>query len=548
MNRSSTVGRKLVYLAILLALLIPLYLLGQPTGGTGDLGGRLSQMRHQFNMAESDLGEVSPTSETMKLASLGLRGVAATLLHEKAHDYRILHEWDRYKATLNNIAFLQPHFDRVWEQQAHNLAYNVAVEFDDYRQRYEMIREGTEYLEKGVRQNTHAPRLIWYSGWFYGHKLGTADEKKQYRRLFSEDEVLHESLIDEGIAVDSPAARGPFGKPDNWLVGRLWLDRGYDLVDSGVRIRRQTPINFFETGPKWRIKHAEAIEREGVLNESAQNAWQLAAEAWQRFGNRSIPTTSSFTIKLGQLDDLASQIDEVQQEFRALTADVYADERQRRIEQFPAEDQEILRASIDDLTEAERTKRIKLEASMVPTKQEILRKADPAIRLRAVNLLGQWQDLNERYAKTDGYRSQINYPYWQMLAQAEQEERTVRARRLVYEAEQANRQAELDKAIDLYEQAFEIWAEIFDDYPILTVDDTAEDLYESIRRYMVVKDSEELSDDFPLKVFVEIIEDDFGQADLRRYAQRRAEFEAAAKKRKHELEQQQADAEAETDP
>jgi len=185
---------------------------------------------------------------------------------------------------------------------------------------------------------------------------------------------------------------------------------------------------------------------------------------------------------------------------------------------------------------------------MVPTKQEILRKADPAIRLRAVNLLGQWQDLNERYAKTDGYRSQINYPYWQMLAQAEQEERTVRARRLVYEAEQANRQAELDKAIDLYEQAFEIWAEIFDDYPILTVDDTAEDLYESIRRYMVLKDSEELSDDFPLKVFVEIIEDDFGQADLRRYAQRRAEFEAAAKKRKQELEQQQADAEAETDP
>ena len=66
--------------------------------------------------------------------------------------------------------------------------------------------------------------------------------------------MLHEELLKENIAVDSPEARGPLGKPDNWLVGRLWLNRGYDLVDSGIKIRRQTPLNFFETGPKWRIK------------------------------------------------------------------------------------------------------------------------------------------------------------------------------------------------------------------------------------------------------------------------------------------------------
>ena len=215
-----------------------------------------------------------------------------------------------YKATLNNIALLQPHFDRVWEQQAHNLAYNVSVEFDDYRQRYEMVREGTEYLTRGVRQNKHAPRLVWYTGWFYGAKLGMSDEKKQFRRLFSDDEVLHQSLLDQNIAVDSPEARGPLGKPDNWLVGRLWLYHGYDLVDSGIQIRRQTPLNFFETGPKWRIKHAEAIESEGILDDSAQNAWQLASDDWARFGNRSIPTTSPFTIKLDQLDELGRQIAE----------------------------------------------------------------------------------------------------------------------------------------------------------------------------------------------------------------------------------------------
>ena len=63
-------------------------------------------MRQEFDISEADLGEISPASETMKLASLGLRGVAATLLWEKAHKYRVMHEWDRLKASLkpNRIA------------------------------------------------------------------------------------------------------------------------------------------------------------------------------------------------------------------------------------------------------------------------------------------------------------------------------------------------------------------------------------------------------------------------------------------------------------
>jgi hypothetical protein len=520
-------------------MLIPLYLLGQPAGGSGDLGGRLSQMRHRYNMAESDLGEISPASETMKLASLGMRGVAATLLHQKAHEYEVRHEWDRYKATLNNIALLQPHFDRVWDLQAHSLAYNVAAQFDDYRQRYEMVREGTEYLTRGVRQNKHATRLIWYTGWFYGAKLGMADEKKQYRRLFAEDDVLHQSLLEQDIAVDSPEARGPNGQPDNWLVGRLWLNHGYDLVDSGIPIRRQTPINFYETGPKWRIKHAEAIEREGILDNSAQNAWQMASDDWSAFGNRSIPTTSPFTIKLDQLDELARQIADRHQKFNELTKDVSDAQRQEKLQSLPAEERAILAKPFDDLDYAERLKRAQIETSLVPTLSETIKQTDKAVRLQAVNLLGEIKDLTERYQKTDSYRNQINFPYWKTLAQAEQEERTVRARRLVYEAEQANRQAELDKAIDLYEQAFVIWAEIFEDYPILSVDDTAEDLYRSIRRYMVLVDSEELADDFPLLAFVEMMGDG-GEVDPQRYLELKADFEATAERRKRELEAAEA--------
>jgi hypothetical protein len=538
MNRTTSLRRKLIYLAILLAMLIPLFLLGQPSGGKGDPGGQLSVMRHEYNIAESDLGEISPASETMKLASLGMRGVAATLLWNKAHTYKVMHEWDRLKATLNNIALLQPHFDKVWEHQAHNLAYNVSTEFDDYRQRYEMVREGTEFLTRGVRQNTNAPRLVWYTGWFYGQKLGMSDEKVQFRRLFSDDKRLHEALEVENIAVDEPEARGPLGKPDNWLVGRLWLNRGYEIVEGGVKIRRQTPLNFYETGPKWRIKHAESIESEGILDDRAQNAWQMAGEDWLGFGTRSIPTTSPFTIKLDQLEELEAQRDEKIEEFRQLNEAAFDAARQARIDNMPAEILEFWQKPESEMTLQQRQLMPSIMKGLVPNLAALAKTSDKSVRLESVNIADQVKELNKRIQKTIGYRTQINYPYWKTLAQAEQEERTVNARRLIYEAEQANDNAELDKAIELYEQAFVVWAEIFDDYPLLTIDDTAEDLFNSVRRYMVAIDSQEIPENFPLTTFVTMM-GEFGQIDSKTYESVRRETKEAAEKRRIELEEEE---------
>ncbi len=544
MNRTVALGRKLIYLVVLVAMLLPLYLLGQPAGGGTDRGGTLAEMRVQYNIAESDLGEISPASETMKLASLGLRGVAATLLWNRSHDYKVMHEWDRLKATLNQIALLQPHFDKVWEFQAHNLAYNVSTEFDDYRQRYEMVREGTEYLTRGVRQNRNAPRLIWYTGWFYGAKMGMSDEKTQFRRLFSDDDLLHESLLKENIAVDSPEARGPLGKPDNWLVGRLWLNHGYDLVDSGVKIRRQTPLNFYETGPKWRIKHAEAIESEGILDASAQNAWSLASEDWTSFGNRSIPTTAPFTIKLGQLDELFRQKQERLESFRKVTGGAYDKAEKEIFDTLPEDIKTLVKKPASELSLDERVQREAWEKNLTPNLDQVVAQADPSARLQAIELVSEVKDIDERILKTTGYRNQINYPYWATLAQAEQEERTVQARRLIFEAEKANSEAELDTAIDLYEQAFVIWADIFDVYPILTIDDSAQDLFESIRRYMIAIDSEELPESFPLTTFVEMMGQD-GNVDANAYEQVRLVQKEKAEQRRKELAEEERQREAE---
>ncbi len=514
MNRSSGFRNKLIYLAILIAMLIPIYLLGQPAGSaSGDPGGQLTQMRTKFNIAESELGDINPASETMKLASLGLRGVAATLLWSKANDYKLHHEWDRLKATVNNIALLQPHYEKVWEFQAHNLAYNVSAEFDDYRQRYAMVQEGIEYLTRGVEQNRKAPRLVWYTGWFYGQKLGMSDEKRQFRRLFSDDEPTHEALREQNIAVDSPEARGPDGKPDNWLVGRQWLFYGYDLVDGGVKIRNQTPLNFYETGPKWRIKHAEAIEAEGILDDRAKNAWQLGYDDWQTFGQRSIPTTSPFTIKLGSLEELNQTRDEAVQRFMAIAGDAFRDEMQSMLDGLTDEEREAWDTPMEERDPDQAAIAVRLMYRLKPSFQLVARRAPETVRLKAIELAAEIVDLDARITKTDGHRNQVNYEYWKTLALAEQEDRTVEARRLLFEAEQANADANLDLAIEKYDQAFELWAQVFDDYPVLLLDDLSDDLMKSIRRYTIAIDSDDFSDDFPLAAFVEIMQEEQKSAE-----------------------------------
>ncbi|MCH1440071.1 MAG: IRE (iron responsive element), partial [Rubripirellula sp.] len=199
-----------------------------------------------------------------------------------------------------------------------------------------------------------------------------------------------------------------------------------------------------------------------------------------------------------------------------------------------------------ELTPEQRQLMPSILKGLIPDLTALAKTSDDSVRLESVNIAGQVRDLNARIQKTIGYRTQINYPYWKTLAQAEQEERTVTARRLVYEAEQANKNAELDKAIELYEQAFAVWAEIFDDYPLLTIDDTAEDLFNSVRRYMVAIDSQEIPEDFPLATFVSLM-GEFGQVDARMYETIRQESKITAEKRRIELEEEEKKRQDEAD-
>ncbi|MFO0923118.1 MAG: hypothetical protein U0905_11595 [Pirellulales bacterium] len=101
MNNASF-KRKLTYIIAIVALLVPVYFLGQPMvqkkEGQGQGGGTLAKIRQKYGIGQADIGEIDPASESARLATLGFRGFATTIAQYKA---------DYYKLCLFGIAILQ---------------------------------------------------------------------------------------------------------------------------------------------------------------------------------------------------------------------------------------------------------------------------------------------------------------------------------------------------------------------------------------------------------------------------------------------------------
>lgn len=133
----------------------------------------------------------------MRLATLGMRGVAVCILWQRAEYFKREQFWDNYSATLNQITRLEPHFVKVWDFLSWNLSYNISVEFDDYRQRYAWVKKGIDYLLVGTKYNRKKTDLPYEIGWKFGNKFGVSDEKVQFRQLYRMDDDWHTELIDQ---------------------------------------------------------------------------------------------------------------------------------------------------------------------------------------------------------------------------------------------------------------------------------------------------------------------------------------------------------------
>ncbi len=484
MNRNRSFQRKIVYGAIIALLAFPLFYLGQPATPK-EQGGVLAQMRRRHNLAQATLGDIDPASETMKLVTLGLRPVAWIALMERQNTYKKKEDWDSLAVTLNQLTKLDPNIVQVWEFQAHNLSYNVSVEFDDYRHRYLWVTKGIDFLVRGTQYNRNEPKLDRYVGWYMGHKIGKSDEQRQFRRLFRTDNDFHLALNQNGgVTVEQPDAQGPDGRPDNWLVGRQWFVKAEEGVKQGRTLRGMSPLLFYADGPMARISYATAIEEEGVLDEKARIAWEKAGVDWRLYGDLTIPHSTGHTLRLNDLDGLLKNQTELNAKLDEAVPGAREALRQQKRSLLTDEQRKAI-----DTPEAERTPAQQMAVfetlqKMFISPLEIAAKSSDANRARARDIAERLYQLEEiQLAHTRAYRQQVNFEYWGMRCELEQTTEAVDARRFLFEAKQFMDAADPESAKKSFEKSFDNWAMLMERFPAIEDDISFTELGKDIALY-----------------------------------------------------------------
>jgi hypothetical protein len=285
MNNITPFIRKIIYIACIGGLLIPLALVSRPEtrnedGEIKDAGGVLSELRDKHNLSQAKMSEIDPASETMKLASLGLRGVAVNMLWMQAMEHKKNEDYDKLASTLQALTKIQPNFVKVWEYQAHNLAYNVSMEFDDYEYRYAWVKKGLAFLKQGIPYNKRDHRVPSKLGFFTGNKFGKSDEKLSFRRMFRKDDEFHREMSDF-INPDDYDQVG-YG-PDSWKMAYHWYDFSRKMVEEQSCPQREGDMLFYMYRPAQLRNQGLSLQDEFRSEEILMEIWRRADEERRDF-------------------------------------------------------------------------------------------------------------------------------------------------------------------------------------------------------------------------------------------------------------------------
>lgn len=279
MNNLTSQQRKLVYLVGIIVLLIPIIGLSLPSDGKKASGGILSQLRSKYELGETDLGDVDASSAAMNLVLLGMRGVAVNMLWIDLDTQKDMKRWAEMQATTESIVRLQPHYEKVWDFNGWNLAYNTSAEWDAVPDRYYWVKQGAKFLKRGVERNKRSTELYYRTGKVIEHKIGFADEANDYRKYFLKDP---DPVFNNG---PDPAIN-PEGK-DNFLVGKEWfelacvneLNRPQHILDRSL---------FRGTPARCQFDYAQSLQKDGKFGEETRAAWEQARKDWTEGYGREI--------------------------------------------------------------------------------------------------------------------------------------------------------------------------------------------------------------------------------------------------------------------
>lgn len=539
MNYSTSFYRKIAYAGAAAALLLPISLLARPRAASVDEqernGGVLAQMRSENNLSQASLSEVDPTSEIMKLGSLGLHGVAVNILWNQANEYQDKKAFDKVSATLDTLILLQPNFISVWEFQGHNLAYNISREFDDYEDRYFWVKEGLNFFMNGVAFNKRDHRIYDNLGLHTGLKLGKSDEHTQFREIFRHDqEYIANQLTQYGIT-EQDISHSVTG-PDNWLWAYQWYDKSYQMVENEDVPQRTSDLMYWMKRESQLRNFADAMDDEFPPGTASQEAWRKAFEAWLIYGERQITTSFGEEIVFESLSPEEEQLKSYQKQLDELAPGVRDRLRQDKVDRLDGEFREAYNTPADQRTYKQEMMMDVVQRMIEVSNYEVALQVPADLRPQANEIDRQARLLDYRLAQTINYRNTVNYSFWRNRNEMESTTPAIEARSNFYRATELSREAkyqdfeeevtidgetqfvEREGAISLLRKSFAAWAEALEPFPYLRDEESAfkDELFDDLRRYqdLLRITGNEWPDDFELQPLIDDEERRHGDTNL----------------------------------
>jgi hypothetical protein len=435
-------------------------------------------------------------------------------------------KWDELAETTDRILKLDPKNVDVRRHAAWNLSYNLSAEPDDVKKRYEWVRRGILLLVDGMDLDAKNAVFARDAGWFIAHKIGRSDDHREFRRLFAVDAALH-ARLEKHIRMRE--ARGPEGKPDNWLAGVLLMRRAVELADfRNPTEGSPNPLVLLSEPGSCLINYARALDEEGRPGEVVLRAWRDAEKEWRAFGDREIPMGKGDAVRLNDREKLAAKVDGLWRTFDRLEPGLRDRLRDMAEKALPERVREAMRTPSEKRTDEQVALAQSGEDAIGPSIGTLSKRAQGPSRDEALRIAREAFATEREVQRSESYAGVVDFDYWLVRCQSEQSDVVRQARALVVDAERELSQSR--KAIDaagghaekrdeqafghwtkargLYDQAFDKWAEAANRFPrLLAGDATVDELKDMVDHYReVFLGGKPLPENSPLRVIAKIWE------------------------------------------
>jgi len=370
-------------------------------------------------------------------------------------------------------------------------------------------------------------RITDMLGFMTGNKYGKSDEKLSFRRLFKEDKKFHLAMSD---MIDPESYDVDLYGPDSWLMAREWYKLSNKLADIGAQMYKND-VMFYQLVPAQTRNRALSLQGEHKTDDVIQDVWIRASKQWEDYGSREVRNSYGlpFQLNAGKLKD--EKINRLREDLDILVPgkrDELIDEIRSELT-LTVEQKIILDMPSDQRTELQQREADDMLAQLQKQDKRIdLRIAEAAPdgnKLPANRIAKQIIDLATLEKSESNQGRNVNFIFWSNRNSAEAKALTVKARQLLYDAQQMRRRSIYDDeyeidyltkeksnvrkgAISLYQEAFATWSDVLKEHPELQKGPLSDDMAGEMQLYrqMLEASNTMWPDDFPLQWLIDLRE------------------------------------------